>query len=289
MRRRVAIGLVAGCLAFAGVAAGMAAGEGSTIANERTAKAQVGPLLASVVLPLGAARVGSDPAANSALNAPAFSTVTPARVDAHAFWRVPGAPQAAIAWIRAHPPVGSSGVFVSGVQTRGGVPDAVSLAFSFPVKRGLLRSETLGVVATGARGGDSALLADAQVVWWVARPTSERIPSGVRLVSLTVARPGRPPGLPRMVSSPARVRQIVALVDALTAEQPGSVVCPADFGPLVTLAFRSAPNVAPVAVATADGSGCGFVTLGIRGRARPGLSGGPKLIGALDKLLGVHL
>jgi len=42
-------------------------------------------------------------------------------------------------------------------------------------------------------------------------------------------------------------------------------------------------------VASADGSGCGVVTLRIRGRTAPALSGAPGLIKALDRLLGVKL
>jgi hypothetical protein len=280
----VAIGLVAACLACAGVAGGATTGR-STAANERTARAQAGPLLASLRLPSGAARSGSDPADNSALNGPAFATATPARVDKHVFWRVAGSPQTVIDWIRAHPPRGSTGVFSSGVATLHGVPYAWSLAFSYRARRNVLRSKTLGVLVTAARGGGTALRADAEVVWWVSRPSWERVPSGVGAVTITDHRLGQSSPAPRTVTDAATVGRIVTLVDGLPRAQPGAYSCPADMGPMVDLSFLPAPGGAPVAVATADGSGCGIVTFSIGGQTAPALSGGAGLIKALESLL----
>jgi hypothetical protein len=284
MRTRYIVTLLSvGCLVCAGVAFA------STAGNQRTARSGAAPLLAKLRLPAGATRSSADPAANSALNMPAIETATPARVDRHAFWRVPGAPQTAIAWIRAHPPAGSSGVFTSGVSSVHFVPYAWSVSFSFPVKPGVLRSKTLGVVVTAARGGGTAVRADAELVWTVVRPGWERVPAGVRAVTITDDRLGEPAGSPRTVTDPAQVNRIVALVNGLPRAQPGVFSCPADMGPLVGLSFLPAPGAVPVAVASADGSGCGIVTFRIGGRTAPSLSGGPGLIKSLDSLLGTQL
>lgn len=78
--------------------------------------------------------------------------------------------------------------------------------------------------------------------------------------------------------------------NALPAAQPGATSCPGDLGPLVDLRFTSGgPTPRTLATAKADGGGCRGVSLSIRGRAQPGLSGAPKLIQRLNALLGLEL
>ena len=87
-----------------------------------------------------------------------------------------------------------------------------------------------------------------------------------------------------------RVRRIVSMVDRLPAAQPGPVACPADVGPIVTLGFASAASGGHrLARVVADGGGCGFVALWIRGHRRPALQGGAGLIKFLGPLLGIRL
>ena len=290
----MAPGLVAACLAgaavaFASTASGSAA-SGSTTGNERAARIDAPRLLSSLVLPPGAIPTDVNPAPGSTLNSPAFSAATPARVDVHGFWRVPGSPTDAIDWIEAHPPPGSTGVFGTGVSALHGVPYAWSVAFSFATVPNVLLSRTVGVVATAGSGGGTGLRADAEVVWSVSRPRWERIPTGVRLVTIVDHRVGhRAASAPRTVTGRRKVGRIVALIDGLPRVQPGFLSCPADRGPLVDLTFRTSAGAPPVAVASADGGGCGVVTLRIRGRMAPALSGGPGVVKALDRLLGEQL
>lgn len=297
------LGLVVGCLAgtaaaFASTGVGSAGAvsigarstaPGSTARNEQVARGDARRLLARAVLPPGATPTNVDPAPGATLRSPAFSTATPARVDVHRFWRTAGAPKDAIDWIEAHPPAGSTGVFSTGVSALHGVPYAWSVAFSFAPVPNVLVSRTVDVVATAASGGGTGLRADAEVVWSVARPRWERIPAGVRLVTITDRNVGGPVSATRTVTSRRKVGRIVGLIDRLPRLQPGFFSCPAERGPLVDLTFRDSAGSPAVAVASADGSGCGVVTLRIRGRTAPALSGAPGLIKALDRLLGVKL
>ena len=83
--------------------------------------------------------------------------------------------------------------------------------------------------------------------------------------------------------------RVVAYVNGLPLAQPGVMACPNDRGPFVELDFRPAGRGAPVAVAVADGGGCGLVTLRVHGRAEPSLTGGPGLIRWLQASIGVKL
>jgi hypothetical protein len=205
-------------------------------------------------------------------------------VDVHEFWRVPGDPQAALAWIQAHPPAGSNRD-MSGESLGSGGEISRWDGYSFAAVAAVLSDRLVLVSAARATGGGTALRADAQVIWVTRRPAWEHLPGGLKVVTLTVRRPGKPASAPRMVTGASMVHKIVALVDALAVVQPGAVACPADVGPLVKLSFRRARSLPPVATAIVDGSGCGGVRFRLRGRSGPTLAGGPRLIRQLSSLL----
>ena len=165
--------------------------------------------------------------------------------------------------------------------------------FGFAPVSGTLSYRELIVAVAQAAGGGTALRADAEVVWVVTRSARERVPAGVTVVTITVRRPlgGRGSAKPisLTVTRQRTVRRIVEFVDALPTAQPGTVACPNDVGPMVELDFRARRGAPPVAVAIADGSGCGFVTFAIRGHTEPKLADGPRLIKQLTSLLGISL
>ena len=98
-----------------------------------------------------------------------------------------------------------------------------------------------------------------------------RLPAGIHVVRITLV-PGMndkttPPG-PVTVTEPAKVGQLVALVNGLPAAPAGVVhSCPMDDGRGVRLTFLSAPGGAALATAFAAGNGCGGVTLAVGTRA----------------------
>jgi len=97
-----------------------------------------------------------------------------------------------------------------------------------------------------------------------------RLPSGIHVVKITLV-PGlndktTPPG-PVTVTTPAKVGQLVALVNGLSVAASGVHSCPMDDGRGVRLTFLSAPGGAPLATAFAAGNGCGGVTLTVGARS----------------------
>ena len=279
--RRWALALV---VVASGLGAAIAVANGPT--NPRTARAVAQRILAALRLPPGAQQSDSDPS-GSKLAKPATYPATPDLVDLHQFWRVPGDLRSVFDWIESHPPAGSAGQEGGAMGNRGGIV-AQYVGYSFlPPRRGGAPAETLLFTGVRARGGGAAVRVDAQVVWLLKRPASERIPGGVRSITVTERRSTGSPSGPWTVTDSARVRDAVAMVNRLPAAQPGPVACPNDSGPWVTLVF-STPRER-LATAYVDGGGCGFVPLWIGGHRRHALQGSPSLIRSLSSALGISL
>jgi hypothetical protein len=122
--------------------------------------------------------------------------------------------------------------------------------------------------------------------------TSKTIPRGARILRISVhgsLEGEQPTQRPLLVTSVRKIDEIVALLDALPAAQPGIRSCPADFGIEVRLAFRTAHGTTPLALAEVDPQGCGGVRLAIGDKPQPGLEGGRSLIRQIDRVLGVKL
>jgi hypothetical protein len=142
---------------------------------------------------------------------------------------------------------------------------------------GVLPERQLVVTVVPYRG-QTALRADAQVAWLPARPAAERVPSGVRAVTVTpvfgLNRNARLDRLDRSftVTDPAQVAQIVALADRLTTVPPGVRPCPADFGGAMRLAFLDRPGGHVLARFSAQYGGCGSVSVSIGGKTMSALS-----------------
>jgi hypothetical protein len=94
---------------------------------------------------------------------------------------------------------------------------------------------------------------------------------------------------PLLVTSVKKIHEVVALLDALPAAQPGIRSCPADFGIEVRLAFYTGHGTTLLALAEVDPQGCGGVRLAIGDKPQPGLEGGRSLIRQIDRVLGVEL
>jgi hypothetical protein len=124
------------------------------------------------------------------------------------------------------------------------------------------------------------------------RLASETIPAGSRILRISVhgsLKDEQPKQRVLHVTSAKKIDEVVALLNALPASQPGLRRCPIDFGIRVRLAFYTSRASPPLAVADVDPQGCGNVELTIRGRPQPALEGGSLLIQQIDHVLGVKL
>jgi hypothetical protein len=278
MREWRAVAVAALMVALSGGALAVARTVGLTAAHQRAARLEAQRALGELSLPAGASASANDPAP-AVLSAPVLRPGSARLVDLHRFWVVPGTPAAVIGWVKDNAQPGWT-VSESGSDRgpQGRVSDSLALTHVRPAAG--VWSSTLLVTATPLPSGAAAVRADAQAIPLLVRPRWARIPWDVRAVTVTGARLARPV----TITTPARVRRIVQLLDRLPVWQLGGgpEACPIDRGPLLMLSFfRRLGDARPVGVADADGSGCRTVSLTVRGRTAPVLSGGPRLISAL--------
>jgi hypothetical protein len=266
-------------------------------ANQRAGTRDAELLLGRLVLPPGARTSAREPpGGGSTLASPALGVATPDVIDRHAWWIVPGRPQAVLAFIEAHPPVGSRSS-VSGSGSLRGVTTSWFLRFQWPPITAVLQERflTVGLVrlpddSTGAR-------ADAQEVWVIPRSVSERISPSVRVLDVTLARPRTRPSLSMAVTDTAKVSKIASMIDRLPTVQPGAISCPAlpVDGPFVTFTFRvtqggrALAQASEPAWATEPTTACDPMTLTISGRVQTPLLGGASVVQKAEALLGVTL
>jgi hypothetical protein len=271
------------------VSAGAAVAVVTAASNRRAARTDARRLLSMVSLPAGAVGARSDPAVHGLLNSASESMAGTALVDRHRFWRVSGDPSTVLSWVQAHRPRGSTTTGTS--SSSGPTGDSEGVAFSFPANAKVILSELLVVSVARARGGGTAVRADAQVAWVRPRLSTERVPAGVSVITVTDTRLNPHTGksstsTPIVVTDAGNVQRITALVDALPLDQLGLVPCPVDFGPDLDIKFYAQQGGPVLAEAVADGSGCGIVSFSVGGKSEPALTGGPGLIQQLEKLLG---
>lgn len=261
------------------------------------AEADATSILASFVPPPGARKLRAAPTADGGtLGRPQVTSDTPDVIDDASWWQVPGqGPLAVLSWEASH---------VSRRFTSDGSGTGSGTAFdswSLPPVSGVLDSRWLVVSALSDGGGGTELRAEAEVSYTPSRPAASLITAGAVHGVVVTALPGlndraKPPA-PLIVTDPATVRSLVALVNGLPLSPPGVYSCPADTGGGVRLDFLSRVGAgkagAPIvrsqvlAVAVAMSSGCGGVQLTING-TRTGLGSGPTAAEQALAIAGMH-
>lgn len=267
-------------------------------ANTAAARTDASALLSRLRLPTGTRETSTEPSGDGRLLAqPGIGPpATPNAIDAHRLWVVPGGRVQTLASIAAHPPARSK-LVSSGFGADHGVTTYEYKVFAWPPIRGVISMRWLVVEAVQLLHRLTALRADAQVVWVTPRAVSERIPSIAHLLRIEVRSSiagNRPHQRPLSFSSIGRIDKLIALLNSLPVEQPGTRNCPADFGIRVRLTFFARPGAHPLAIASIDPQGCGDVGLTLEGQREPALAseGGltrRSLIARIDRLLGVSL
>jgi hypothetical protein len=231
--------------------------------NQLYAQMTAQRLLEEVPLPEGAVATSSNESFNHELGGPESTPVTSQLVQADAFWRVPGQPEQAIQLVEQHPPQGAK-LMSSGTSGTAGQTTSWGATFSFIDTSGSLSTVWLSVGVAQAAGGGTALQADALVVWTRPRPPAEHIPAGVRIVKIRATDRRRHISLAMSVTNPARVRAIVATIEALQRPPQGGTCAGGammdgkQLEPVIDLAFATASDRRPVVrVKVDENAGCG--------------------------------
>jgi hypothetical protein len=289
--------LVGACLVLALAlvsAVAFADSDGTAASNEAAARADATRLDGRLMLPVSARTSSAEPAGDrSALAGPWSFPATGNLVDLHQWWLVSGSPRSVLAYIRAHPPRGSSLNESSG--TSGDGAHFAGLGFGWPADLRVLASRELLVAAAQLPGGVTGLRVDAQDVWFTPRPLSEQIPSAVARLRVTQTRGSRRVLGPFTYASATTLRDVIGLMNSLPAAQPGADHCPAGRDAAIRLRFVGRHGDPAAADAIVQDGRCQVVQLSLGGDAQPRLAGWPipghphaTLIGLLEKELGIR-
>lgn len=272
MRRRMTdrLGATLAVLALLAVAPAATAA-GTPDANLVAARTAAARILALTPLPPGATVQSSDPSSAGSLSEPVGATGGQI-VDVHQYWTLNESPNAVTAYVRAHPPAGSS---TAGEVSGGTGPYYWSETRQFAPVVGQLSDEQLTVAVAAAPGGEAAVRADAQVLW---RPSWEEIPASSRAATV------RLDGVAQRTVRGAGVRALRRLIDRQPVAGPGPFACPAGFpGQSVRVTFTAGGQLlARAGYDSADG--CGFIGITIGGRRAPALFDGQAMVQQLWSL-----
>jgi len=291
--------LVAGCVATTSAHAAAAATSvhatpaSTRAANRAAAITAATALVTRVAPPAGARRDLTEPAGDDGLlAAPPDAPVSRALIDRHALYVIDEPLRRVQRYYAGHRPARARQV-QSGSASGPGDPANLNLTWGWAgMPAGIVSRQTVIDMVT-LPGGVTGIRVDAQVIYRVPRPADERVPAGVTQVDITRAVPGRTPDLSRTVTSPARVRVIVAMIDRLGIVQPDYIACPVQLAgiPVVTFSFRAAPDGLPLASAseqadvTEPTGACDALTFATGSRAWPSLLGGATFLHRVDRLV----
>ena len=241
-------------------------------------------ILAAFVPPPGATRLSSAPGGvGGKLNGPEFRLGDPDVVGDGAWWHVPGlTPLQMLAWEQAHLPHKFTRGMVSGeaAPTPPKLPDGrtfpvmpyhyAAYGFNLPPVAGVLTLRELDVQAAMTDAGQTFVRVDSNVAWQPVRPASTYLPSnGIRVVVVTAVPGGndrKKPPAPVTVTDPAKVKKLVALINAQPLFPPGTFACPFDDGRGVQLTFLAGTRGPAIATAFAKSNGCGGIQLTLHGK-----------------------
>jgi hypothetical protein len=264
-------GRLMGWIVVAAAAAGIAASAvGATAAppdaNLLAARAAARRIVALTPLPPGAVAHPADPSVAGTLSQ-AFLARGPQQVVRTRYWTVTGTPGSVSDYIYLHPPAGSR--FYSAA---GPLPPSPSSSSgwqeerSLPGQTGKVTSELLQVTTAPARGGGTAIRADAIILW---RPTWEQVPAGARAARV------RLDGFAQRTVNGAGLARLRALVGTSPVVAPGAYSCPAGFpGQALRVTFVDGRG-RPLAHVGADSAeGCVWLSVTVGPRRGPALQNG---------------
>ena len=282
--RSVASAVVGG-VAAALLLANASAARPTSASNKRAAERDTARLLRRVVLPSGAVRLAREPRGDGGFLEQADGIPAGLLVARHSFWLVREPLKRTIRFLNGHAPTGSS---LIGTGRTGGpqIPANRSFTFSFPAVAGRIATRQLEVALAALPHHRTGVRVDAQDIWMVPRPASEKVPAAVREVDVRSSKAHV------RVTSAAKVRRIVQLFDALPIVQPDSAYhCPPDTirRPPLSLRFLSARG-ALLARARVPGSfsvgSCAPIEFWIGSRRQKPLAG--HLYTSIERVLGVR-
>ncbi len=278
--------VVTGC----GQAGQPSSGAVSTASNRAEADSDAQHLLAMVRVPSGSS-LASTAHITGFDESQDFIGVL-ASATASRTWIVHGTANQTLRYVVAHLHPGSK------IESTGSGDNDESQIRSWPSVKGVLDGRWLQLQAY-SNAGHTYLTARAQSQWIITRDPSERIPSNVTKITISVT-DGHGHAVHRLtITKPRTVGEVVRLYNSLGVIQPATIMgCPPELGGVLALRFYDSPtNVIATANSPADANprmspsaaawACFPIKINLAQHSYPSLSG--NVITPLGKLLHTKL
>jgi hypothetical protein len=280
---------------------------------QQQASADAAAMLAAFVPPPGATRLSAAPTGSGGiLTRKQLTPFSEDQLDDLSFWRVPASAESVLSFEKAHLPRtfkpagwGTIGDTFGNLPKPGHPPAQPSPPhpigdtygawvdwWSLPAVPGTIALRQLTVEVTDPSSNVTYVRVDANVGWIPARAAAEKVPAGVTVVTITASPDmNHPKGTPApvTVTSPAKVAQIVALVNGLSLDATGLLPgCPFEQGEGITLTFRAKPNGPALAEASELLPVCGGLSFSVRGVRQPPLAAGGTFVSQVLAVAGAQ-
>lgn len=267
---------------------------------QQQAKADAAAMLAAFAPPPGATRLSSAPTGSGGvLRHKAFFVGIEDQVDDVSFWRVPASAASVLAFEKAHLPRlftlgqwgGVGDIHGTTPHPNGTTYGAWYDTWGLSGVPGVIALRALTVEVTDPSSSVAYVRVDSNVSWIPVRPAAEKVPAGVKVVTITASpNMNHPKGTPApvTVTSPAKVAQIVAVIDGLSLDTGGAHGCLLEEGKGITLSFRAKPGGPVLATAGEPIPSCGDVGFVIGGVRQPALADWGSFTTKVLTAAGVH-
>jgi hypothetical protein len=296
--RLVFVVIVLAATAGASVALAESRSQKQLQSNKVQARADAAALVAGVQLPPGATPSSIEPAGDNGLLPFSSEAIEgdAAHALAHGWWIVDEPADQVLDYVSSHAPRGmkrdGSG------YSNGPRGSTESDMFEAPAIPGKLGERMMWVTVATLQDGQTGVAAEAQSDYIVPRPSSERVPVGASVLTITRTRntitrsvtTGRLTHLTTthlatvQITRRATIRRVTRLIDSLPVAQPDTIYCPALMFPTTTytLTWRRAAASRPLArvqfveyhdAVQAVGSQCDTIGFSIGGHRRDALIG----------------
>jgi hypothetical protein len=237
--------------------------------NLVAARAAAQRILSVTPLPPDAGAQSTDSSADGSLSQ-VFHARGAQQVVLTRYWTASGTPGSVSDYIYSNPPAGSRLYTQEGL----GKPSPSAAGWqeerSFPGQTGRVTSELLQITTTAARGGGTAIRADAIVLW---RPTWEQVPASAHAARV------RLDGFAQRAITGSALTGLRALVNTEPVVAPGVYSCPAGLpGQAIGITFVDARGRTLAHVGYDSADGCGWLQVTVAGRRGPALLGGWELV-----------
>ena len=248
--------------------------------NSRAAELEANTLLSEIKVPPGSVAVSTRPGNAPDLGQAPFLPQVPSLITRTNWWSSTLSVNAALDWMRAHPP---TGLFPS----ISGSGSAQMIVFQGNGS-GVIDQVTGYAQIFTLPDGETGIQTSSVIVYQPDRPAQETIPTAAKLVAVPdFPGSGGRGGGSAIFTDQTEINRVAQIINALPTASLGTFSCPADNASGLDLKFESSSGTI-LAQVLMNASGCGGTAVSTAGKQQPTLASGAQTIQEIQDILGTR-